>query len=352
MPEVRGLTGLRGFASAMVALDHYVVIVNKAGVDSLVFYLATFAGSFAVGLFFLVSGFVIPLSLVKTYSTDFLWRRVFRLYPIFILCCLLKLFAQIVTAPHAGGIAPVLNRHTFHVFLANASMFGGLAYDLDQMIEPIVWTLAIEAKFYILCAIVFAIWRKDSQAVFRAFVALAALLTLVGYYVTTPLTGWRMDSGIAVTAMPWMFCGLFASLLYTEKITREDFYLGVVCALSAFLLSPCRWFITLDKVLPSYALAALVFGYLLHRRGNVPFFNSKVLEFLGDISYPLYGIHSAVALMVATFVKGGWSVQLATFILSALFSGWVLHRAIEQPFIALGRKYKPHFANRGKAVGV
>jgi peptidoglycan/LPS O-acetylase OafA/YrhL len=349
--KVRGLTGLRGFASAIVALDHYVIIVNKAEADSLLFYLATFSGSFAVGLFFLVSGFVIPLSLGQTYSTEFLWRRLFRLYPVFIFCCLLKLFAQIASAPYMGGITPLLDFHTFRVFLANASMFGGLIYSLDQMIEPIVWTLAIEAKFYILSAIIFARWRRNPQAVFRAFVALTALLTLVGYYVTTPLAGWRMDLGMAVTAMPWMFCGLFASLLYIEKITRGDFYLGVACALSAFLLSPCRWFITLDKVLPSYALAALVFGYLLLRQGNVSFFNSKVLRFLGDISYPLYGIHSAVALIVAAFVTGGWLVQLAAFVSGVLFSGWVIHQAIEQPFIALGRKYQPPFANRGK-VGV
>src|SRR4051812_39368993 len=69
------LDALRGIASLMVVFFHYTMGRPQADVGFVL-------GTTGVDLFFIISGFVIFMSLNKiTRSTDFIINRVSRLYP-------------------------------------------------------------------------------------------------------------------------------------------------------------------------------------------------------------------------------------------------------------------------------
>src|SRR5438128_3067363 len=76
------LDGLRGFAALVVFLSHAIGRVSPAFHD---FTYSRFdMGSFGVTVFFLCSGFIIPVSLERQGSLRSFWlRRIFRLYPLY-----------------------------------------------------------------------------------------------------------------------------------------------------------------------------------------------------------------------------------------------------------------------------
>ncbi|MHA6129391.1 acyltransferase family protein [Pseudomonas fluorescens group sp. PF-1] len=80
MERIKSLDGARGIAALLVVIDHYFIAVMGVAEGSHTHYWASFMGSFAVGLFFITSGFVVAASATTSSSVDFFVRRVFRLY--------------------------------------------------------------------------------------------------------------------------------------------------------------------------------------------------------------------------------------------------------------------------------
>ena len=69
---------LRGIAAGLVLLDH---TLDLAGLSLTAKFPLLSLGQLGVALFFLVSGFVIPISLPKYSVPGFLVARVLRIYP-------------------------------------------------------------------------------------------------------------------------------------------------------------------------------------------------------------------------------------------------------------------------------
>jgi len=101
------LQGLRGIAASLVVIDHLVLgfwqpnnnllavfsyLQPKTTNEYLAYYgayefltrLGIEPGTFGVALFFLISGFVIPISLEKIGGVRFLTARFFRIFPTYI----------------------------------------------------------------------------------------------------------------------------------------------------------------------------------------------------------------------------------------------------------------------------
>ena len=73
--RIQQINILRGIACLMVIIDHIFFSTKYFNI-----------GAFGVGIFFLVSGFVIPISLKSAKNpVTFMVRRCFRLYPVIVL---------------------------------------------------------------------------------------------------------------------------------------------------------------------------------------------------------------------------------------------------------------------------
>ncbi len=115
------LDDLRGVAILSVVLYHYFFYVFKSDVTTENTFIHNFGmftnffnlGAFGVSLFFLVSGFVIPMSL-KNSSTkiiiDFFIKRFFRLYPTYWLAILFTTIVIIVFGNPNLSPPPTLNK--------------------------------------------------------------------------------------------------------------------------------------------------------------------------------------------------------------------------------------------------
>lgn len=260
--KIDSLTIGRGIAALIVALDHFCLIIFDAKEGSLIYYLASFFGSFGVGLFFLISGFVISLSLFRQNATDFLIKRIYRLYPVFIFAVFLKVLIEIKI-----GNFP-LNIETLKIFLLNVSMFGNLFIWNEQNIEPIVWTLGIEVKFYIICLLIFVIAKRKPDLIFRLLIAFLVIMALLSHFIPPANHTYISDISVALSTLPFMFNGVFIALYFYNHINKKDMFLGVFITNIVLLFAPYPVYISLAKGFPSWSLAAVVFIILLQYGEN------------------------------------------------------------------------------------
>lgn len=112
-------------------------------------------GHLGVALFFLISGFVIPFSLIHFSRLQFLLARFFRIWPTYIAGFTLTLIALYIstkffTVPWIYDVNQILLQYTLTRDLA-----------WTPSIDGVSWTLEIEIKFYVISAILFAgFYRK------------------------------------------------------------------------------------------------------------------------------------------------------------------------------------------------
>ena len=132
-PRLEGLDALRGLAALSVVLYHYTAWYgyddggHPAPGTSLVFV----HGNFGVDLFFIISGFVITMTLERTRSlADFLFARLARLYPAFLASFLVTVAALIVFPRSLPGLGLVAANLTMM-----PEVFG------ERLIDGSYWTL-------------------------------------------------------------------------------------------------------------------------------------------------------------------------------------------------------------------
>jgi peptidoglycan/LPS O-acetylase OafA/YrhL len=110
-------------------------------------------GALGVHVFFIISGLVIPITLLRSKSiADFAVRRFARLYPTFLVCCTFSYLFQC-----AFGLPAFA--HDIWTYLGNVSgavIFGSPV----RYIEGGYWSLAIELKFYVAAAFCWAFFGK------------------------------------------------------------------------------------------------------------------------------------------------------------------------------------------------
>ncbi len=104
-------------------------------------------GPLGVAIFFLISGFVIPMSLDQHSVRGFLRARLLRIYPTYMLAMLIQLAVIAGFAWYWGIAFDISPRKIF----ANAFLIQGLMH--VSSFDLVNWTLVVEMIFYVLSAI-------------------------------------------------------------------------------------------------------------------------------------------------------------------------------------------------------
>lgn len=153
IPEI---DGLRAIAVLAVVLYHYFQAYPQyypygAGLLPLAKY-----GDLGVDLFFIVSGFVITLSLThQTGPWSFAVKRLVRLWPAMAVCSIIT-FAVLHTVDSGfsqemqGGLSGFVASWSF-----TSQSFWHSAFGFDGYVDVAYWTLAVEIRFYLLAAAIF-----------------------------------------------------------------------------------------------------------------------------------------------------------------------------------------------------
>lgn len=325
--RLRGLDALRGLAALAVCLFHYTYTFPRiVGRPFDVGFVAS-AGHYGVDLFFIISGFVIFMTLENSpRAYDFVGARVARIYPAYLAALLLT------TAVVSLSALPVL-RPSLVKFLANLTMvpqvFG------QDVVDGVYWTLAYEAGFYLFAATV--IWRCGLERVERVCAVWLVATLLLRF---EPVLLWRYPYVLHMIrlATTGSFAMLFIIGIMIYRICRGRAwaltYFVLAAALGATFAGPLTFVHPMSGAGYFLLIASCAALVWLGGSDRLPLKPLAPLIFLGDISYSFYLLHQFIGFVVLNRLLH-WGVSatpaLLLTIAFAVALAFAMYRMVERP---------------------
>lgn len=324
--RLRFLEVIRGIAALAVVIEHALELwVPGFSRLSLTYFSV---GRVGVVAFFLVSGYVIGLTLTKQTIRVFAIRRFWRLFPVYWIVLVLAVVVNLPANP--------IRDHGALVFVANLLMLQGLVA-LPSIIGS-AWTLGPELLYYSQAALAKYLGKLEAS-VFLGYFWLAV-------YAALSILGNAIDEELPATAPLMLFFASFGHSLFLRDRTGSRVWVGYL--LSTLTIVP----LCSVPLLSSQALTGSSYGFLgfnLSMAAGVLLFaafsshretpgsrGGVILPWLGGISYALYLLHLPVMDIVRAFVSVSWW-GIPTALMLSLLVAWCVHRWVELPLIDLGR---------------
>jgi peptidoglycan/LPS O-acetylase OafA/YrhL len=321
--RLQGLDALRGLAALAVVLYHYtfgytqVVGKHMPGLD-----LIATDGHFGVYLFFIISGFVIFMTLERSAKvTDFSVSRFARLWPPYLVCAALTSLLIVVMDfnPHHLTVGDAL----LNVLMMN-KVIGNVSIDLSY------WTLTYEVLFYAGAAMIFfGLKIKRIEWPCLAWLGLSFVARASSFDERHARLGVLL--GVS-------FCHFFVLGMMIYLISqRRNSWLTMTTAILAFamnLFGPTfnPGSIKLWQFMLLTGLFAVVVWLVAERK--IRFLNVAPLLFLGEISYSLYLVHQIAGYWVIRHLEGvGWDPDHAIWVtvLCAIVVATSVRKWVEVP---------------------
>lgn len=315
--EVDALRGLAAFAVVFYHyLDRHEETLGHAG-DPL--FWAPWAG-YGVQLFFVISGFVIFMTLDRTQRPlDFVVSRFARLYPVYWAALLITVGVVLLTDIDYF-------RPTLREVLVNLTMWQALLMVRD--VEGAYWTLYVELCFYAVMLALFAA-RQLRHIEAWALAGLAAAWLFWWGQVIHGEHGWSWTLfelfGRVIPEIPFFVIGISLYRLY-RGVRSRDAVLLMLLALVTVAVQKGR----IDTAAALIAVTA--FALILLQRAR--WLRWWPLTGLGAISYSLYLVHNyAGRALLERLEQEGWpvNVSVAATILLAVACATALTFLIERP---------------------
>jgi peptidoglycan/LPS O-acetylase OafA/YrhL len=243
-------------------------------------------GSIAVDLFFLISGMLVTMSLLRRNSAaDFARARFFRIWPALITA----VFATLLILGPAFTTAPLTtyfsSKETLRYLVLNLILVKGIAYTLPGVfhvnpapdaVNGSLWTLPSEVRCYIVLLAGWMLLRKIGALSRIRLVVSLAWLALLAWHLFSLSHGTLEDSPARLW---WMFCS--GAMLYVFREFISLSWIGLIAALTAIALAAGHGL--LFGVVYSLALPYVMLCLAYVPRGRILAFNR-----LGDYSYGTY----------------------------------------------------------------
>lgn len=330
------LDGLRGIAAIWVVVFHFTFGVRtRIGqlpdelIDQIAPWRFNLEGLFAVELFFIISGYVIFMTLKNCRSiADFALSRFARLYPGF-WCAVSISYVIILLFPLPSQDVP------WWKFAANLTMLH-LYFGVPSL-EDVYWSLAVEFGFYVMIGIVFAcgqLHRINSIGLVWLFAAFVAIKLLPQIGIVLP---WRMTTALGLRYASLFFAGILFYQVWSSRLTRGRLVLLLFCYLERIVFEPILTVVLVTGVFGIVIVAVSGAGTILR---------SAPLRFLGAISYSLYLIHMPTggrAQIALGEVGLPPSVNLLLSIAMAVACATAITYLVEQP---VNRAIRRFYSNR------
>lgn len=331
--RLKTLDAFRGIAILAVLLFHFTYRWGPHWPDHRDFYgfrtnIDWFAlGNYGVEFFFIISGFVIFMTLERCAGwRDFALRRFARLYPTYWVCMLATFFA----IQWFGN--PDFHRRPIELLVGFTMLSQQFGYG---WVDGSYWSLLMELIFYFWIALIFFSFRSRFLAAWVAFCVLASLVNVFDSHAGRYLFAARY------------LCYFTAGMAFYSLHAKRPLHVALTLFATAAALYLAYFYNHTGNehllVAGMVVLFALFVGNKLHWLGRGP------LAYVGLISYPLYLLHqyigvSIIANLNAMPMLNGWpAILIASAVVLALATA--VHYAVELPSQnLLRRNFKRWFA--------
>ena len=336
------IDALRGIAALMVVIFHFTCDRSEV--------IWSFnIGCIGVDLFFMISGFVILMTINDKNWKEFLFNRFSRLYPAYWVCVTISTIF-ILLANHFKVIdTPIF----LSMYLANLTMIQ--PYINYETIDGAHWTLIVELLFYVFILLFLIFNRKNWIVIFGGFI-----LTIVffnRFFIDEILSVKKLfditDSLPLLIYFPMFYSGMLFYKMKFDKITVARWillFLSITTQLFIFdRLYSNRGYLSFAEY--TICIFAIHLVFTLYLFGKLNFTVNKITLWLGSISYTLYLLHKSIgANIIIPYLTthlglNFWLAVFATLII-VIFLAYLVVILIEKPSIKFLRNmyYKSNSA--------
>ncbi|CAM5431053.1 MULTISPECIES: acyltransferase family protein [Streptomyces] len=328
--RLAALDGLRLLAALMVVFYHYVALARPWGHSTeTIFPTAHYAAQYGwlgVEVFFLISGFVICMSVWGRTVGEFAVSRLTRLFPaywaaILLTAVVVKLWPEVTSLRGWGHV------------ITNLTMLQ--AGNNTPNIDPVYWTLFVELKFYLIVFVVMlcGVTYRNCLILCGVWTAAAALAPVMD---TPLLTAFAMPQ-----YAPFFIAGVAFYLMRRHRPNAILWAIVVLQLLLAQRYIDYRLATSLGKAvaqtLPTWpARLVIIAGFALVGAialGRFDRIQWKWLTTAGALTYPLYLIHMNIGMTLIHHFRNRVPapVLVASVTVLMLIAAWLLHRLVERP---------------------
>jgi peptidoglycan/LPS O-acetylase OafA/YrhL len=349
--HLKYLDVLRGWAAIAVCIQHiFGYVLKKYDTSHPLYYGINLIitdsvdwGRFGVVLFFLISGFIIPVSLKPGLPLKYFFiSRFFRLYPAYWVTLLLMVIFALY-------FSDAKYPFTLMQLMANLTMMPKV-FGLADM-SGVFWTLFIEIVFYLFCAILFKIGRINDPFTFGYLAIWLNLVTAIPILLNEYLS----------LHIPILYISLHLSFLFAGNLLRLAFinknyfakYLSIifftVCTASIPISSGLLFNVpaATDKsfvmfhptpVVLAYVLAIVFFIFAIYFKS----LRSPIMVELGKVSYSLYLLHmlcfQIAAIIIPPIDTMNFFIYLILSLILSYATSKTVYHFVEYPSINFGKK--------------
>lgn len=340
--KLLALDGLRGWMAIWVFITHVVTMATLPLVKTKGAGVILANGQYAVGVFILLSGFVISNSATTHSWKDFIIRRAFRLFPAYLVClllsiCILGLSIDLIKSTpwpmeRAEDRLQYLNDSLenfwthlgLHLFLLHGLVPESILRSTSYAFIGQAWSLTLEWQYYLVAALLLKLSLQSKNVVFELGL-LVILIVLAKHYTQPSFIGSYL----------WLF---FVGHLFWKYFDKSQFWRWLLYGGVSLLMG--------SKAYPIFIFGAVVYSsYSSSWLSSL--FETKTSLFLGKISYGFYCIHMASIFLTGYLllnilnINSRWTYCVLLISLSLLFAiglSMLLNKYIEVPMIRYARK--------------
>lgn len=358
-PKIEFANSLRGIAVLLVLLGHYVFVFNAlqgkfTSFPSLNYYPFPWAislltpfpinqvniGQVAVAFFFLVSGLVIPnaaasLGKFKGGRSAFVVGRILRIWPTYMVGLMISVSALWFNHYANSTEANI----PFSQIIANMTLFRDW---LGQShLDGVVWTLEIEAKFYLFVLLFWSDIGKGRLYPIALICIIAAFMAPLGsnFDITNSPQITYANFLWTLPYLLYMSMGIVFNY-HMRGVIDTKTLLAVIATMAVVFVYTAKTQALYVQVPASYISTLLVFGFLYFFART--WSGGPIIQFFAKISFPMYASHAALGYTGMAYMIGLGAKPIVALVMQIAIStalAWAMHIIIETPTHNAGKRF-------------
>lgn len=336
MVRNKSLDGIRGLMAINVVICHFICayypemyfIDSTAGNKILKLFAYTplsalVNGNIAVQYFFVLSGFLTASMVFYSNKknakqiTEKCISRYFRLLPMILAATFLTFILMKENLMYHLDIVGMLKNGSFYESYCNFKptlidcLYNGFIRTFiksSNYVGPF-WTIRYELLGYIVCIICCTLLKgnKARRIIYICIVLVLCIINMEFYYLLPFILGvYIADFIIYRDDETTYFSKYYNKILYSRKFEIICFCIGIyLSTIPMFYVGIHSW-LGIFKVLPTSVFRAIglaiIFYLIQMKKFGKKFFETRCLQWLGKISFPIYSFHWPLMLSFQSYV--------------------------------------------------